>query len=54
MIFHINVFGAKCKACDKPFTKEEFISGKLYMKIGHTGELIRSTGYLDLFHKGCG
>lgn len=53
MIFELNIFGAHCKRCGKTFDKEDFISGKFYMKIGSGGYLKQSTGYLDLFHKGC-
>lgn len=53
MIFKLNIFGVHCKKCGKPFDKEEFMSGKFYMKIGFDGYLKLSTGYLDLYHKGC-
>ena len=53
MIFEINVFGAHCKSCQKPFTKTDFIYGKFYMKVRLDGSLDRSSGYIDLWHKGC-
>lgn len=53
MFFEVNVYGATCKTCEKPIIKQDFIYGKFYMKISSTGDLMSSTGYLDLYHKGC-
>lgn len=53
MIFELNIFGATCKKCGKPFTKPEFIHGKFYLKLRGDGSLSLHNGYLDLYHKGC-
>lgn len=53
MIFKINVFGATCKACGKPIIKQDFIYGKFYMEVQPDGSLRYTSGYLDLWHKGC-
>ena len=53
MLFKLNVFGSKCPKCEKPFKPSDWVSFKGHMKVGNDGEIITSTGFIEIYHKNC-